>query len=414
MSSTLVVIDNLIAGGTVSYSSQNANRPWSRSCDGDGSKAAQFAAAAANDYAPRVDLNYPSLDGFEGATFLWSDTSTDGPTNSAAQSTTAPKTGAKCMKLTYGVAGAAKYARGQIEIPDVPTGQRRNLTCALKGDGVLVTHLYVKIKECALYLDPGTLTWGTTPVDFASRSANAWDVTAALTFLMPNRATARRRRMTLQIVAYIQHAVTTGIGYVDDVFCWPSVDIVAVHSHDLGPVAIHWKSSDDAWGSEALVAAMTIAERRFYYRAAAFEDHRYQEILLDGTSHHAESFGQVLFGQALVLQESPGWDHETALDWPQVRAGSSGAALSDVRQETLSLPFEWTTDPALVEFVLGVWEACRGGVDPCWIVPLDDEPDILFCNFPQTLKTTRTFLARWKSAGIELVERPHVRWAGLS
>jgi hypothetical protein len=85
-----------------------------------------------------------------------------------------------------------------------------------------------------------------------------------------------------------------------------------------------------------------------------------------------------------------------------------------VRQDTYTLPFEWTSSAAHDEFVMQLWEMTRGGADPCWIVPLDDESDILFGRLERSFGDSRTHVARWASHGLRIVEEPHVRWAGLS
>lgn len=411
MSAPLVVVDNLAEVGTLSSSSASTYRPLANLAVRDGSRPFQFAAAAADDYV-HLDLNDPSLDGFEGATLLWTDTSA-GASNTAALATDQKNAGAKSMKLHYATAGATAYARGQFDITNVPAGQRRNLNCALRGDATLTVHLYAFIPECGLYLDPATQTWTATPTDFASRSAATWATTAAVTFVMPTRVTypvCRRRRMTLRLVAYVQHASSTGDAWVDDVYCWPSVDFVGFHSHDLGSVSVVWQTSDDAWSASATKATLTVAERRFFTRATTPADNRYQGVLFSGTNHEAAWMGKLCFGQALTLQESLGWGHDVARDWPQARNGSSAVALSGVRQDTYTLPIEWTTSDAHAEFAYEAWGLCRGGVDPCWFVPLDDEADVLYCNFARVLQDRRTFIARWQTTGLELVEQPHVRW----
>jgi hypothetical protein len=408
---------NLLARGTVTHSSEDTDFPWENAWDGRGRTPGAFAAAGLNDYL-RVDLDEVPDPGFEVAALTAWTTATNGAGNTAALATDQKNAGAKSLKLHLAAAGAGNYALGQVDLEEIPSGERRTIQAALRGDGTVYCRVRAYIPELGLYLTPAA-AWTATPTDLWTQQTASWTAltTTMLTFVMPTYAASARALLTLRIIAYAEEASSTGDAWVDDVACWASMSFLGVHGHELGPVAPQWRHSTDGFAaSDDLVLALTIAEGKFYGYSATPSDRRYQELLLSGTNHEAAAFGEVGFCQAYA-HERYGMDSLTTtegLAQERLEAPDGVVAVIALAQRPTTskeLALAWPTETNFLAWLREVARRSEYGRWPAWFVLDSDSADVLFCCLPKDLVDALELVGVHRaSSKIQVTEQPFPIW----
>lgn len=434
MANTLICADNLLARAVVTASSAATAYPPTQLYDGQGGTPFRHSVAAANDYV-QIDLDTDSIgvavetryrDGSFEATSLsaggWT-SQCAGAGNTAAVDAAQQMTGAQSCKLTLATAGGANKASAVKIIDNVPSGQRRNVVCALRGDGTVYARARVYCPETAQYLKSDG-TWdaiGAAAVDVWTRATAVFAAQAAVTFTMPTYAACGRARITLLLIAIAAEGVNTGAAWVDDFYTWPSADTLLIHGHRLsiaGPVTLRWyASATGAFAGEEITveSSITIRENRLYHHETTPSDLRYHRITTVGTNWEAGSYGELALAQAFALTEGPQYPLGSSRRQPQIRTedeygGMSVVRLGDVAIEALEFRWQFGSAANRDEFIREMERRTNGGTSVCWLIPRDDEALVVFGHLQEVWIDSRTTPDMWLGATVRIVEESSPRW----
>jgi len=334
--------------------------------------------------------------------------------------------GAQSCKLTLAAAGAGNKASAVKVIDDIPSGQRRNVACALRGDATIYARTRVYCPETAQYLKSDG-TWdavGAAAVDLKTLLAAGFVAQGVVTFTMPTYAASGRARLSLWLIAIAEEAANTGAAYVDDFFTWPSADTFLAHAHRLtvaGPVVLRWLASATGAfaGEETTVeSSIAIVENRLYHHEATPSDLRYHRIQTVGTNWEAGSYGELALAQAATLLEGPQYPMRSTRQLPQIRTegeygGMSVVRLGNIAREVLEFRWQFESAANREQFIREVERRTCGGACPCWLIPRDDESLVVFGRLQEMWTDSRTTPEMWLDAVVRMSEEPYPRWPTL-
>jgi hypothetical protein len=434
MANTLIVSENLLTRAVVTASSYHTAYPPSQLCDGQGSTPFRHSVAAANDYI-QIDLDTDSSGavvgtryrdgGFEAASLTlggWTSTCV-GAGNTAAVDAAQFMSGAKSVKLTLAHTAAGEKASAVKVLDNLPSGQRRNAVCALRGDGTVFARARLYIPETAQYVtSAGALTAvGAAAVDVWTRSTAVFAAQAKVSFTLPTYAACGRERLSLWLIAIVEEAANTGAAWVDDFFSWPSADTLLEHGHRLtvaGPVVLRWLASDTGAfaGEETTVeSSITIVENRLYHHETVPSDLRYHRIQTVGTNWEAGSYGELALGQAATLLEGPQYPMRSTRQLPQIRTegeygGMSVVRLGNIASEVLEFRWQFESVANREQFIREMERRTCGGACVCWLIPRDDEALVVFGRLQDVWTDSRTTPEMWLDAVVRMTEEPYPRW----
>ncbi|MHA1952262.1 MAG: hypothetical protein ACW987_20690, partial [Candidatus Thorarchaeota archaeon] len=180
-------------------------------------------------------------------------------------------------------AGANNEARAYEDVTML-SGWTAYVTIYIRGDDASPTTCKIQCLETGEYLQSNG-TWTSTPTNFHSQSAASY-AEGATTFTVPAFSETMRHTVTLRMLG----ENVTGVGYLDDVYLWPSVTFASVHGHNLGSnITVKVQSdSDSAYGSVTTRATMTTTRPSFYAATTTLDpEERYWRFLFDGTNFEA-------------------------------------------------------------------------------------------------------------------------------
>ena len=415
---------NLLARRGVTMSTFNAQLVDSYLFDGLPSLPARFEVAGEDDYI-EGDLNQIVNGTFGGNISSWTNLS-NGTGNEATYQATPPGNASGGLQLDLDTAGSGNYASAYQDIV-VRSGEELTLTFRLRGEGggsPVSARLRVQNLQTGHFLN-SSAAWTTAAADAGSQSAATWASFTRKFVVEPYGITTdtvytcrERDTVTLRIQPIAVEASNTGTVYVDDVFMWPSWDVLSFHGHNLGPVTLEWRSStDDFSSSNVLEATPTIYPTRFYHLLSTLKDKRYVKVLFVGTNDEAIELGEVVLAQTVNLGTRPTMGYEVGEFFDDIHnegdgGDSFGRAKGKWSRLTFGLPFKWmaadgtTGEHHWVQARGEVMRRSLGRVHPLLLIPDTTKREVLHCKRDSSFKARRGVLDVYEDGDLVFVEQP--------
>jgi hypothetical protein len=401
---------NLLArASVVGATSEATGYPLSYAYDGRSSEEFRFASAVA-DGAVTADLNLIANGSMETSTLSgWTDRSV-GTSNSIGEELTNFDTGAKAMKMILTTAGASNYAQGTWDV-SVRAGERMTLNARLRGNGTVYARIRVRNLQTGKYLTSGG-AWGT--VQDAGTRQTASYATTAITFTVETFAQCLGPTATLRVTVLANEASNTGTVYADNVYLWPSWDLMSMHGHNVYPTitAQARSSTDNFSGSDVLKATFTLAAPTCYaYLGVTPCDDRYARLKFVGTPHEAIRLGEIVVARVTALARPPSDGAELTYSHPDIVSETAAGEqyvrpLAEWPRRVFALKFNRLSATQKAEAENEVFRRSAGRAYPLLVVPDTSLADVLLARIDRDWKVRRLLSTYYTDNDLVLSELP--------
>lgn len=303
--------------------------------------------------------------------------------------------GSKALKVLAGAGGIGRHVLTYTARP----GEVWRYSVWLRGDGTGSARLRIFNPLTGNWWVSGA--WSATEGDVAARSAASYaESTGAVT--LEDYAAIQSHDVPLEV-----HVVCTDsgqVGYADDVFVWPSWDLVSLHGHNWAPRnGVEVSGSDD--GSTWTVLTTVLPARPTCYAwLGALQAYRHVRVRAVGVSPVRPYLGELWVGHSVapVAKIGPIWT--IAEVRPQLRHQSFAghiAASTPVADapRTLELPLV-LLDEDQQEALQAFLRSTLHGVQSAVLVPHTDRPEAV--------------LGRMSEEGYSLSRGPTTRHLGAA
>lgn len=354
----------------------DSNHPATRLYDDEPGSVGRFGSISA-DQTITADHNLVTNGDMVGnsggnlTTWVESNTGTGDVTYDA----TGGKSGGAGMKLNN---PAASTSSAYQDIR-VRAGERLVITAELKGGGANAVRLRIQNLQTGNYLT-GALAWQAAATDVFTETGAAFATKGPSAFTVESSPTYRPdlQVMTLRITILNDTASTTM--FADDIYLWPSTDLVAVCWHNIDPrISLELRRDSAAFaGAGTLEATITSFPLSFYQLTGAMRDDRYWRLKFVGTNSAQLYAAEVIFTQKLALSRIFNEGETIEHEWPTQRTGSRSYRQRDKPTRSYDLTFDYDNETEFEQARDALWLRSGNGHWNALLIPIDSGPTVAY------------------------------------
>lgn len=402
---------NFVEGAAAVTPSATADTrfPITRLYDGLSSLIFAFGSLTTDPYVT-VDMDrLGGLGGFEtfaggsgGAPTGWTEANTG--TGSVIQETSTVHGGSSAAELDGGASGVGLIYREWT----ARAGQRFTLDAWLRGNGTQTARIRIQNRQTGKYLTSGG-AWQTAAIDCATRATASY-AQSVLAFQVESWTLCQASTVTMRVSILCNE---NGAVFVDDVFVYPTVNVLSLHGHNVAPLnVVELHSSTDAFASNDVTeATLTPLQGRFYSYLSSPIAKRHLRLKFVGTNPAIIYAAEMIASYLEQATQGPEWGIEQKAVESQIRNESETGdvtvhARGPHERVMLKLAFVAKTEAAYKELRNEIVRRCRGGIYPALIVPIDDEDLIVLGTLDDSWEARRQFVTRWTNDDLAVAERP--------